>query len=575
MLDELTKFDVKGFLIETINFERKVKGLLPKLPVVFKISTGGLAKMYKEEAKHPLPEVECETHRNPGVGVISKSWRAVCPNCIQAGLTEEEKSSLLELARGEELLDLMENAFRLSDSFKVPPHHLKFLVFQSPFARLRILKSLAEDKLYMPYCPICLRFLTNENARKFPCGEANHLICADCEPKSRRVICVYDGLQFRNETCSKVSCLAALYKTKPVCPVCSEGRDLRVLRCNHSFCTLCIGKLRMCPVCEEVIELDAENYVPDPFLDFFAQLKCINDERAAVKMSLQTCQIFCEECSNKKKKLHTFQPFERSPLEFLDGVISSLVERITNQISRSRVFVSIVQEHKDIVKNLSPISRELLDLLEAYPNISLRNRTNLLYYLKSDLTNCETPGVKGTVGWRIPSTEKSYFKVAMRFNEVLPPLMSANASKEDRRPSKVDLDMNQIEVVGLRAKSPFRLLGLVLGTPYGSAPLSSLDYFEIYTAIELAGSGMSLTVSNELYFSFAQPQPLDSEGNHRVVLFNDLSFDIIQGTSYIFKFKLSGCPAFHRGNPYTVNKKSPVSSPDNLRMTFEKATCLT
>jgi hypothetical protein len=548
-------------------------------------SNAELVIILRHEENGGNSELKCAKHPNlPGEYLDTNTFMILCRNC-KAGLKDtpggEEPSSTssLALGRGEETLGAVEFvrsrlAERLSqcDSFNIPPVLLKHLNSDNLSKLTKIIKLLDRAEVFIPHCPLCLEKLTNTTALRFPC-EKVHLICIKCRDKEvgSTMRCCYDGREHSKGALRYVA-LETLYAIYPICPVCMRSNELKVIPCDHSFCDRCIQDFKKCPICSTPCNIPLRaDLQAEPFLAHFTKLQCTKCERPASKMSKQTCQLFCLTCASAAEQLHSFEGLPDRLREYFDRMIGMHLEIITGRQSTA---LSKIVELRDIIYTFPTASHELKRLLHTHPAITLQDQANLLYYLKTDLTDCDTDNLEECVGWRIPQVTVPGHKTVMRFSDVLPPQF--NQEGDDRKTRchwGVKIQEDQIEIVGFVVYAPVRLHGVVMATSFGPSAAAVLQYFQVYEA-QYLGDGMMYSVDCQQLFSHQRNDALSGPENHRVIMFQR-PFELLDGTSYIFKFKLGGSDSFRRGNIYTLKDDSIIIGPDDVIFHFHSALCFT
>jgi hypothetical protein len=471
----------------------------------------------------------------------------------------------------------LEDKLRQFDSFNIPPLLLRDLKSTNVAHLLRIFRLLNSEKVFIPYCPLCSKRLTNATALRYPCEKA-HLICKTCDPKDSVTKCCYDSQEYRRDTLHSVT-LERLYTSSPVCPLCMVNKELKVIPCDHSFCERCLSDLKKCPICSEATSASPGGSLrPETFLADVAKLNCKNDSRPAVVISKQTCQLFCFECSQEERitKVHSFETLPSLLSQFLERMISQYMESITGRLSRSDDSREKINELKEYIYQIPAASQELKELLAKYPLIKPKKQALLLYYLKTDLTNCDVDGLEECVGWRIPRITIPEFKLALRFSDVLPPLFRQEEDvRPTRNPWRVNLEKGQVELVGLNVFSPVQLHGIVMATAYGPSTTAVLQYFQIHSAVHFQEFGEALMYSancDEL-FTHERNDALTGPESYKVIMF-ERPFDLLDNTPYMLKLKLLGTQCFYRGNPHTLDEAKIVTTAD-VTFYFRGALCVT
>jgi hypothetical protein len=281
-------------------------------------------------------------------------------------------------------------------------------------------------------------------------------------------------------------------------------------------------------------------------------------------------------CSILAHNMHTFIDLPSTLHEYLEQMICSYLGSVTGQRIGMNDPSAKVTELKQEIYRLPTASHELKALLNQHPALSLQDRANLLYYLKSDLTDCDLEGLEEPTGWRIPKVNVPGMNVAMRFLDVVPSqFVKPDEQRLNRVPFQVNLAKSQMEVVGFRLYSPAQLHGVVMATGFGpGSPF--LEYFQIYrTKIvkEFEEALMYNFESTQLY-SHQHNDSLAGPENYKVIML-ERPFDLIEDTPYVLKFKLAGCPAFYRGNPFTLKESKTVFGPDGTVFYFSEGLNLT
>jgi hypothetical protein len=529
--------------------------------------------------------VKCQSHPNlPGEYLDISTFTILCKNCnakargTPSGNEEPSSPSFLPLGSGEEALAATEFvrgrlAERLSEcaSFNIPPVFLKHLKSDSLSKLAMILKHLDISEVFVPHCPLCLVKLTNATALRFPCAKV-HLICKACRLKedSSTMRCCYDDSEHPKDALRSVA-LETFYAKLPTCPLCMHSNELKVIQCEHSFCDRCTEKLKKCPICSTPCNLPRADVLSEPFLAYFSKLQCTNCSRPATKISKQTCQLFCLSCASAAAKLHSFEGVPDRLCEYFDRRIGQYLEVVTGRPD-TRALSKIV-ELRDIIYTLPTASHELKRLLRMHPAITLQDQANLLYYLKTDLTDCDMDNLEESVGWRIPQVTRPGYKVVMRFSDVLPPQFRQEGDERKTRCQwGVKLQEDQIEIVGFAAFAPVRLHGVVMATSIGPSA-GVLQYFQVFDAQYLE-DGMLYSLDCQQLFSHQRNDALSGPENHKVIMF-ERPFELLEGTSYIFKFKLGGSDSFRRGNLYTLTEEASIIGPDDVIFLFHYALCMT
>jgi hypothetical protein len=265
--------------------------------------------------------------------------------------------------------------------------------------------------------------------------------------------------------------------------------------------------------------------------------------------------------------LHSFVDIPDRLREFLERMTSQYLESITERQALSKEPPSKINELKELIYPLPHASHELKRLLRMYPSISLQDQANLLYYLRTDLTDCDVDNLEYCVGWRIPQVTSLDCKVAMRFTNLLPPLFRQHRDERPTRsPWKVNLAEDQVELVGFIAYSSIQLYGVVMPTTYDSSPGAVLQYFKIYEPPQFNEALLYSDQSRQL-FSHEQYDSLSGPMNSRVIRF-ERPFELLETTKYVFKFKLAGSPAFYHGNSKSHQELTPLTDSDGVVLHF-------
>jgi hypothetical protein len=554
--------NVPDLLIERINLERQLKydHLIKKSELSSK-NYSELVRVLRKEQSGPKTEFICSKHPlRKGEFLDESTMEIKCSQCkaVHRGLSlvkleGEAMQKAVQLFRVK-----VQETLATVDSFNIPPLLLKDLDSENINQIIKILALLKIEKVFISYCPVCLNKLTKDTARRFSCQKA-HLTCSECYPNQDK--CCYDKQPQRTDVIRPVA-LETLYTQTPVCPMCMENNVSKCLSCSHSFCENCISNIKRCPFCSA--KHSGEELLPEPFLTHFSGLKCSNgDQQFATKISEQTCQLFCSKCCLSVGKLHTFEKIPDRLHEFLDKLIAEHLEAVTQHPSERTEASSKINDLRELVDAIPTASLELRDLLSRHPNINLQERADLLYYLKTDCTNCDSEELPESVGWRIPKIPSQDYRVAMRFADVLPPLNPSSSSASSSRHPPWPVGPNQEELVGVTVLQKIELVGVVMATTYEPTLSPELEYFKIYDAERFRDFGESLLYSshNRKLFSHQRYDSLSGPLNYKVIRFAR-PYTLQAETPYIFKFKLNGSSAFYRGNPFTLQEVKTVVCPD-------------
>jgi hypothetical protein len=354
---DLARINLSALLLEKISRERRLRLDVSRQSYNVSKTNAELADTLKKEMNGGLPEAKCDMHSSwPGVFLDPENFTIKCAKCKALS---SRGSSFLPLVEGHALglvRSTLEDRLAQYDSFNIPPLLLRDLKSSNVSPLLRIFKLLDSAKVFIPYCPLCLKKLTNATTLRFPCEKA-HLICKTCDPKDSVPKCCYDGQEYRQDTLHPVT-LERLYASSPVCPLCMVSKELKVLQCEHSFCESCMSDLKNCPFCGETVRT-GENLRPEPFLRDVSKLICTNDSRSAVMISKQTCQLFCLQCSQEEQvsKVHSFEALPGLLSQYLERMIGQYMETITRRQPRSSDSQGKITELKESSTNSQQLLR--------------------------------------------------------------------------------------------------------------------------------------------------------------------------------------------------------------------------
>mmetsp|Transcript_16950 Transcript_16950/g.30446 ORF Transcript_16950/g.30446 Transcript_16950/m.30446 type:complete len:715 (+) Transcript_16950:1698-3842(+) len=565
---ELHPLNLQKYLVNLINRERALKLEAGTKLEEHGQSCASLLAIYRNELDLCRPEtIVCASHRPlKATSIRLDDFSIICkacahyPDCLPI---DEHCIPMLRYLTSVKLAGF--------DSFGFTPLLLRLMQSQLVGDLLKLAKHLAPG-VFIPYCSNCLSRLSNSNAVKLPCLKA-HLVCKNCVGTGSYTVCKCDQSICSTSQCKEVN-IQLLLTSVPLCPFCSIHKDLKMLPCLHSFCASCLPKLPRCPMCFTNLKgIDKAALPDDDFIDKLTNLQCYNRDGEATKITKHTCKMLCDKCSSSRNTIYTCEALPSFIPPFLHTKVSLLLREICNlQFADLEPALEVDALSRYFQhKSATP---ELMGLLMRYLNLSLQEQADLLYYLKTDCTNCDTGGFEHTSGWRIPVVAYSDMHVAMRFSDLLPPQFSCSMDDPNRSFWLVDTDNNQIEILGFDCSQSIYLYGVVLAAG-AEAQGHELEYFEVYSTQfhDGLGGAAAFTVNDALLFRHDRKTPLCLPQRTMTVRFDE-PFSLESGFQYLMKFKLAG-KRFYRGNPYTVEDPQFVIGPDLTTFRFVQALCMT
>jgi hypothetical protein len=260
---DLAEINLSALLLEKISIEKRLRLDFSKPNYKVSKTNAELVIMLRRGCD---TEAQCGVHSDlPGKFLDPETLTIKCDDCRRQHPRRGDLLPLVEGQASDLVRSRLEDKLRQFDSFNIPPLLLRDLRSSHVAPLLRIFKLLDSEKVFVAYCPQCLKRLTNATALRYPCGIV-HLICKTCDLKDSVKKCCYDSQEYRRDTMHTVN-LASLYTNSPVCPLCMVSKKLKVLQCDHSFCERCLCDLKKCPMCSKTIRTSlVDNLRPESFL---------------------------------------------------------------------------------------------------------------------------------------------------------------------------------------------------------------------------------------------------------------------------------------------------------------------